>query len=501
MKAELATALFVTALFSAGLSGSVPVQSTNSISLTNIPPKISREFRAAWIASASNIDWPSQPGLPVEQQKKELLTLIERAAELRLNALIFQIRPFCDAFYRSSLEPWSYYLTGKVGKPPVPAWDPLQFAIEQAHARGLELHAWFNPYRAGLTAWKLSSNHIARKQPGLVRRYGPYLWLDPTELAVQNHTTAVILDVVKRYDIDGVHMDDYFYPYPERDPAGALIDFPDDPGWNRYRRSGGQLSRGDWRRDHVNRLVQRLKTEIQRTKSFVTFGISPFGIWRPGHPSQIKGLDAYEYLYADARHWLTNGWVDYLAPQLYWTIDRPETSFSALLDWWRQQEGKGIPIWPGGAVTRLLNPELAWPQGEILRQVELAHQTGVPGFIHWNLSALLRTPESFREGLIQKHYAEPALVPGNPGDSGDVPKPALAVKTVAGKHELTWSVPSTQLVGFWVLQTKAGGTWKTEILPARRRSFSLEAAPDLTTVALSYLSRHRNLSPVTIRTL
>lgn len=472
---------------------------TNSISLAHVPPKIAREFRGAWVATIGNIDWPSKPGLPVEQQKAELRALMEKAADLGLNALIFQVRPMCDAFYQSGLEPWSEYLNGESGKAPNPSWDPLKYAVEQAHARGLELHAWFNPYRAGLTSSKLSARHISKTQPRWVRRYGNFLWLDPTEQGVQDYTTRVILDVVKRYDIDGVHLDDYFYPYPEKDSRGALLDFPDGANWARYRKSGGTMERGDWRRDHVNRLVRRLKTEIHQAKSWVTFGISPFGIWRPGSPQQIRGLDAYDLLYADARHWLVNGWVDYLAPQLYWTIERPETSYSALLSWWRSQDQRGIPIWPGGAVTHVATTGANWPAQEILRQIDLTRESARPGYVHWNISALNKSPPALREALRQKVYSQTAFVPSNPGDTGDVHRPFLTVKSSRAKHQLSWSVPVAQRVAFWVLQSKVGDEWRLQVLPHWQKEIVVDADPDLKAVALTCLSRHRNLSPAALR--
>src|SRR6185436_5440338 len=232
------------------------------------PPKIMREFRAAWIATYANIDWPSKPGLSVAEQKAELLGLMDKAANLHLNALIFQVRAACDAVYPSSIEPWSQYLTGEMGKGPDPSYDPLKFAIEEAHKRGMELHAWFNPYRAGLKNWtNVSPRHITKAQPGLVRSYGRFLWLDPSERAVQDHTAKVILDVVRRYDIDGVHMDDYFYPYSETNRNGQPIDFPDNASWKKYLATGGKLSRADWRREKVNKRIMRVAREIKADKS------------------------------------------------------------------------------------------------------------------------------------------------------------------------------------------------------------------------------------------
>jgi uncharacterized lipoprotein YddW (UPF0748 family) len=200
-------------------------------------PPVPREFRGVWIATVGNIDWPSKPGLPVDVQKTELLALLDHAARLRLNAVIFQVRPAADALYKSSLEPWSVYLTGQNGRAPSPEWDPLAFAVAESHKRGMELHAWFNPYRARYRGDRgtLSSLHVSRSMGSVVKQYGPYLWMDPGEPTVRAHTTRVILDVVRRYDVDGVHIDDYFYPYQERDRAGRVIAFPDAPSWAKYR--------------------------------------------------------------------------------------------------------------------------------------------------------------------------------------------------------------------------------------------------------------------------
>ena len=307
-----------------------------------IPPQPVREFRGAWVATVGNIDWPSEKGLSSGQQQAELLAILDRAVQLKLNAVIFQVRPACDAMYASKIEPWSEYLTGTMGRAPQPYYDPLAFAIAEAHKRGLELHAWFNPYRARVlgTGSPTSPDHISKRRPQLVRQYGKFLWLDPGEKQVQDYSLSVIMDVVKRYDVDGIHFDDYFYPYKEKDAAGKEMDFPDDASWRRFG-AGGKLSRDDWRRENVNRFIERVYTSIKSSKPWVKFGVSPFGIWRPGYPAQVKGFDSYAELYADSRKWLANGWVDYFAPQLYWSIDSPEQSFPALLRWWAVQNTRG----------------------------------------------------------------------------------------------------------------------------------------------------------------
>lgn len=467
---------------------SVEAGTTNSIAPASIPPKVAREFRSAWIAVVSNIDWPSRPGLTTEQQKSELRALIQKAADLRLNAIFFQVRPSCDAVYSSTIEPWSEFLTGEMGKAPAPFFDPLQFAIAEAHARGLELHAWFNPYRAGFVGSKtVSPKHIRRTHPKLVRSYGKYFWLDPADAAVQNHTARVILDVVRRYDIDGVHLDDYFYPYPE------YGDFPDAATWNRYRTSGGKLTRADWRRENVNKLVRRLQSEIAKEKAWVTFGISPFGIWRPGYPQQIKGFDAYEGLYADARLWLAKGWVDYLAPQLYWPSDAREQSYPVLLDWWQRQSSAGRPVWPGGAVTHAKR----WGTEEILKQIQHTRDLPQPGYIHWNLSSLAENGPLQRE-LRNNIYSEHALVPINHGDMGPVVKPTItAVKKPGDQHLVRWSVAPGQMVSVWLLQIRRGEKWETKILPAATRAETI-ATRGVSTIAVSAISRFRNMSPTAL---
>jgi uncharacterized lipoprotein YddW (UPF0748 family) len=297
------------------------------------PPALPREFRGAWVASVGNIDWPSKAGLTTQQQQAELLALLDKAVALRLNAIVLQVRPGCDALYASKLEPWSEYLTGTMGRAPEPSYDPLAFAVTEAHRRGLELHAWFNPFRARHAAAKspAASNHISKTRPELVRKYGALLWLDPGEAAVHEHSLRVILDVTRRYDVDGVHLDDYFYPYPEKTAAKQVVPFPDDASWRKYQKSGGKLARDDWRRDNVNRFVQRLYASVKAEKPWVKVGISPFGIWKPGNPPGVRGMDATQEIFADALKWFHAGWVDYFAPQLYWSIDAPEQSFPALL--------------------------------------------------------------------------------------------------------------------------------------------------------------------------
>ena len=478
-----------------------------ALSAADTPPAIPREFRAAWVASVANIDWPSRPGLSTWQQQAELLAILDRAVALRLNALILQVRPAADALYDSRLEPWSEYLTGDMGRAPEPKWDPLAFAVEQAHERGLELHAWFNPFRAhhsgGTTDY--ASTHVSRAKPELVRQYARWQWMDPGDERTQTHALRVILDVVKRYDIDGVHIDDYFYPYIERDGRGRAIDFPDSASWARYRRAGGTLGRDDWRRRNVNRFVERLYARVKETKRSVRVGISPFGIWRPGYPSSIRGLDPYVELYADSRTWLRNGWLDYLAPQLYWPVAAPNQSYPVLLEWWVGENTRGRHIWPGNYTSRIGAPDSSYRfrAGEIAEQVRLTRrQRGATGNVHYSMQALMRNMDGVADSLAASAYAAPALVPASRWlDSIPPLRPTATVRrdTVAGGWALRMEPRGKTPVWLWAVRARYGDIWTLEILPGSQRTHTLTRddslpAPDV--VTLVAVDRVGNASPI-----
>ncbi|WP_203328940.1 glycoside hydrolase family 10 protein [Candidatus Laterigemmans baculatus] len=433
-------------------------------------PEVRREFRAAWVATVANIDWPSKPGLPVAEQQAEFLAILESCEELNLNAIVLQVRPAADALYQSELEPWSRYLTGEMGKAPEPFYDPLEFAVEESHKRGIELHAWFNPYRALDPAdAPVSDNHISKTHPEFVRRYGRFLWLDPGEPAATEHTLAVIMDVVKRYDIDGVHMDDYFYPYPIRDDEGNVVPFPDDASWEKAVAQGTQLSRDDWRRENVNRLVQRIHEEVRATKPWVKFGISPFGIWRPGNPPQVQGFDQYASIYADARLWFASGWVDYFTPQLYWKLGPPQQSYTALLHWWSEQNEQDRHLWPGNYTSRLLNVrQTGWSSDEIVAQIWATRALeGASGNVHFSMKALQRNAEGVAGALAAGPYREPALIPASPwmqAPHGAPVKPQAAVHKSGGRWELTLSHADGAAPWLWVIRTRYGEHWNVEIV-------------------------------------
>lgn len=485
---------------------------TAAASGADAPPPVAREFRAAWIATVANIDWPSEPGLSTWQQQQELLAILNRAVELKLNAVVLQVRPAADALYRSRYEPWSEYLTGQMGRAPEPSYDPLAFAVEEAHKRGLELHAWFNPYRARHmdATSPLSRNHIGKTQPAIVRRYGKYLWLDPGEPAVQQHSIRVILDVVRRYDIDGVHIDDYFYPYKERDSAGRIIDFPDQRSWTRYVKNGGKLSRDDWRRRNVDTFVERLYRGIKDVKPWVKFGISPFGIWRPGSPAQVAGFDAYTELYADSRKWLAKGWVDYFTPQLYWAMGAPQQSYPVLLEWWVSQNAHHRHIWPGNYTSRVAlvvdsaNPR-GWSASELAEQIRATRaQPGATGNVHFSMKALMENRSGIADSLLADAYADPALVPASPWLSKRAPgKPYARVHADSLTSDLVLALRPAEVKGsapvwLWVVRTRVADVWSTVILPGAQRSHVFASAgsadaPDL--VVISAVSRTGNEGP------
>jgi len=475
-------------------------------------PDLQREFRGVWVATVANIDWPSSSAISTDQQKAELIRLLNTAKELNLNAVVFQIRPQCDALYASTLEPWSEYLTGQMGKAPEPYYDSLEFAVAEAHARGIELHAWFNPYRALHPSAKRppSPDHISQRRPDLAKPYGQQVWLDPGEKEVQDYSLSVVLDVVRRYDIDGVHFDDYFYPYIEKDAAGQNIPFPDDPAWQKYLAAGGTLSRADWRRQNVNSFVQQVYQKIKEVKPYVKFGISPFGIWKPGNPPGIVGLSAYDEIYADSRKWLSEGWVDYLTPQLYWPIKPPAQSYTALLDWWLSQNLLRRHLWPGNAVYKISNAAgSTFPASELIDQIAATRQRpGSTGNIHFSMIHFLNNRGGVTDALKSGAYAQPALVPATPWID-NFPPEAPGVTYTAGANPdetiISWTAQGTEPAFWWLVYLKQGETWKSIILPGATMNYKVPqpnaGEPAVSLVAVSAVDRSGNESQRTIISL
>ncbi|MCF4100610.1 family 10 glycosylhydrolase [Gillisia sp. M10.2A] len=438
----------------------------------NAPLKI-EEFRAAWVATVANINWPSKSGLPVAEQQKEAIKLLDYLEAHNFNAVIFQVRPQADALYNSDLEPWSHFLTGKQGTAPNPLYDPLEFWTEAAHKRGLELHVWLNPYRAyHTTGGEISEQSIIKTHPELAFKLKNGMWwLDPSQKGTQDHTSEVVMDIVKRYDIDGVHFDDYFYPYAS---YNNNEDFPDAKSYSAYTSKGGKLSKGDWRRESVNTFIERIYKEIKAEKPFVKFGLSPFGIWRPGYPESISGMDQYSELYADAKLWLNKGWVDYFTPQLYWKINQLNQSFPVLLGWWESENTKNRHLWPG------INVGLGGDDqntDETLNQIMITRGM-LPeskGTIHWSIGPLVNNP-NLSKALLEGPYKKKALVPASPWLSKEQPTPPVVGSSVFGERlRIAWTHVNTDEISKWVLYFKyADGAWDYKILNASQMSLELQ---------------------------
>ncbi|SMG46767.1 Uncharacterized lipoprotein YddW, UPF0748 family [Sphingobacterium psychroaquaticum] len=425
-------------------------------------PTVQREFRGAWVATVANINWPTKNNFNTESQKREAIALLDFLKENNFNAVIFQVRPSGDALYKSEHEPWSYFLTGEIGKQPTPYYDPLEFWVDEAHKRGLELHVWLNPYRAHHSAGgAVTSESMVRKTPDMVVRLknGMY-WFDPANPKTQDHAAKVVLDIVKRYNIDGVHFDDYFYPYASYNGGG---DFPDNASWSVYKSNGGSLSRGDWRRDNVNKFIERVYKEIKAEKNYVKFGLSPFGIWKPGYPAGITGSSQYDELYADAKLWLNKGWIDYFTPQLYWPIEPQRQSFTALLKWWESENTYKRHLWPGLNTVEVRASNK--PQ-EIVNQIEATREI-VPnsvGAVHWSIAGLTKS-SAMVETLKSGPYREKALVPRSPWlNANPLLAPTLLLTNETSSVFAKWLHKQPEQVFQWVAYAQYGGEWHYEIL-------------------------------------
>jgi uncharacterized lipoprotein YddW (UPF0748 family) len=514
------------------VASAVGTAAADNLPLAQQPPPDPREFRAAWVATVANIDWPSAPGLSAAQQRAQALAILDRAQALNLNALVLQVRPAGDALYPSTLEPWTEYLSGAQGRPPwragEAAWDPLAFWLTEAHRRGLELHAWFNPYRARHSAAKspLALPHLALRAPALVKTYGDQLWMDPGEPEAAAHTLAVVADVLGRYDIDGVHIDDYFYPYPVAAPgqpptppgsAPAVEQpFPDDASYARYRAGGGTQVRDEWRRQNVDALVQALYRTAQATRPGVRVGISPFGLGRPERrPAGITGFSQFDKLYADVEKWFHEGWLDYLAPQLYWPIERAGQEFPVLLDAWVAENHAGRHLWPGLFTSQVVNRAAgqavgprAWPSRELLDQLgELQARApaaqrpnaaprhapstnpGATGHIHFSMVALMQNRDGLATALAAGAYAQPALVPATPWlDDQPPPAPSLRRRGPAVLIE-----PGVgEAVARWAVWRRVGGQWRFSVQPAAATTVELQGAD---AIVVSAVDRLGNASP------
>ncbi|WP_129715372.1 glycoside hydrolase family 10 protein [Pedobacter sp. SYP-B3415] len=408
---------------------------------TKTAPK--REFRGIWVATVENIDWPSRAGLTVDQQKQELIGILERHKRDGLNAVMLQVRPAADALYAKSREPWSQWLMGRQGLAPARGYDPLEFAIREAHTRGMELHAWFNPYRASTSPnSRLAEGHAYNKHPDWFFTYAGKKQFDPGIPDVREYIVQVILDVVKGYDIDGVHFDDYFYPYPV---AGQTL--ADAATFQKYPNNFTNIN--DWRRNNVDLLIKQLNDSVHHYKKHIKFGISPFGIWKNyGQDtlgSRTSGLSNFSALFADSRKWVQEGWVDYINPQIYFSFTKRAAPFGTLLDWWGNNTfGRHLYI---GQAAYLVNNrmEAAWRQpGQIPDQMRaIRNNNRVQGSVFFSSKSFATVARAVGDSLRNDFYRYPALPPQMPWIDDVPPHQPTALKAEAraeGVH-LSWSTP------------------------------------------------------------
>lgn len=374
-----------------------------------------REMRAVWIATVKNIDWPSSATLTSLEQQQEIVSMLDRFQRLKINAIFLQVRPCSDSFYSSELEPLSMYLTGSQGLPLDSYYDPLHFIIEEAHKRCIEVHAWMNPYRVAMTTdtTTLHPEHLYFKKPYLFVEYGGKLYFDPAYDETREFLNKVVADVVKRYDVDAIHFDDYFYPY-----RVANKDFPDQRSFAQNPRGFHPSQKDDWRRNNVNLVIAELQQTIKSLKPWVEFGISPFGVWRNSdkdpNGSQTKaGMTNYDDLYADILKWLQEGSIDYLVPQLYWEIGKKNADYAVLIDWWNRNacdKNLYIGLFASGLGV---NKPSAWHNGnELVRQMHMNEQfDNVQGVAFYSAAPFLKNPKGLLDSLTNNFYQHWAMPP------------------------------------------------------------------------------------------
>lgn len=368
------------------------------------------EFRGVWIATVDNIDWPKKDQYNADSEKVEYIRQLDMHKQNGMNAVIVQVRPATDAFYPSPYEPWSQWLTGTQGRPPVPFYDPLQFTIDEAHKRGFEYHAWCNPYRANFNVGKASvaPAHITKLHPEWFLQYGNTLYFDPGNKEAQAWVLAVMKDIVERYDVDAVHMDDYFYPY-----RIAGKEFPDTASYRKY---GNGMNIDDWRRSNVDSIIYNISTAIKQIKPWVKFGISPFGVWRnqdkdPEGSATHAGQTNYDDLYADILLWLKMKWIDYVAPQIYWEFSQPNAPFETILNWWNNHT-YGRQLYIGLGIYRA-GSSVAWRDSTLIpRELDsLRSKANVQGAIYFSSTSFDNNPNGWSDSLRNNYYKEPALIP------------------------------------------------------------------------------------------
>ena len=408
------------------------------------------EFRAAWIATVANIDWPLAGSFDPDSQQTHMIMLLDSLQKLNFNAVIFQIRPTADAFYQSDLEPWSRFLTGKQGVEPNPFYDPLAFVIHEAHKRFIDVHVWLNPYRL-LNADDLnllSPNHLFFKKPELFVKYGNQYYFNPCLPETRQFLYKVVSDIVSRYDVDAVHFDDYFYPY-----RIAGKEFPDAKF---FQQSTEFKNIGDWRRNNVNIVIKNLSDTIKSIKPWVEFGISPFGVWRndnvdPMGSKTTAGQTNYDDLYADVLLWLKNGWIDYVVPQLYWEIGKKAADYRELAKWWSKYNyDKNLYIGLSSCNLNTAKPKAWSVPNELCRQLTLNDSIdNIQGEVYFSCKTLLENRQGLCDSIRNKYYSAPALLPAcnNPQSKPAIEPQNIRVEKIESRHYIMWDEISADDAG------------------------------------------------------
>ena len=434
---------------------------STSLLAQEYPPK--HEFRGVWVATVANIDWPVSQCLTSEEQQQAFKELVTFHKDNGINALIVQVRPNADALYDSNYEPWSRWLTGKEGKAPDPYYDPLEFMIKECRVQQMEFHAWFNPFRAVFVGdtTALDSSHIYFQHPDWIVFYGKHGYLNPGEPEARKFSLNVIMDVVNRYDIDGVHFDDYFYPY-----RIDSLEFADSISYKTY--GDTLVDKDNWRRKNINQFIEAVHDSIEAVKPEVKFGVSPFGVWRNrdkdplGSDSQA-GQTTYDDLYADVRLWLQNGWLDYVAPQIYFSIGYPPADYEKLLDWWTRNTF-GRQLYIGQAAYKVdNNHDENWKlPSQIPEQIRMNRRNfQVDGSIYFSARSFLKNSLSLNDSLKKEHYRHPALIPAmnwNREEKLAPPDPPQKLKIARHKHRvlLQWEGDIHQNIRKYVIYIKRG---------------------------------------------
>jgi len=441
------------------------------------------EFRGVWIASVANIDWPKGGMTDPADQRADFIRILDQHQRNRMNAMIVQIRPAADAFYPSPYEPWSEWLTGEQGKAPVPFWDPLAFMIEETHKRGMEFHAWLNPYRAVHTIGKssIAAEHITKRKPEWFLLYGDKKYFDPGNKDAQQFVVNVVRDIVKRYPVDAIHLDDYFYPY-----RIAGKEFPDAAS---YARSGSTLNKEDWRRSNVDSIIVAISKAIKEENKQVRFGISPFSVWRnqdkdPRGSDSRAGQTNYDDLYADILLWLEKDWIDYVTPQLYLEIGHDKIAYEKLLEWW-SKNAFGKHIYIGHGIYRFdERTSVKWKNpAELPNQLKLLRQyPNVQGSIYFSSKSFDKNPNGWNDSLQNNYYKYPALVPSMDWISKEKPAAPVLSRVAKKGEEISFSVkpPSAGNVPVkcFVIYRFPAGRFITTLINQPATIFSIVVKPN-----------------------